>query len=428
MAITLTQWISKKFGVESLKNNKLPIHEDWLETTIGDFYPYGFEFAIRDIAFWQCVNLVANALSRCEFKTFNKGEEVKKDEYYRWNYQPNVNQNTSAFMKKLCAHLFLWNEAVVVVDKKTNQMVVADNWSVDKYAFKENIYRDITLETLEFKRTLKESDVFHFTLHTHGMKPLLNGLYDVYDDIITYAINAYVKSRGEKGVVKLPTNYSNNPQAQQFVASMQKDFGNFAEAESALLPLFGDMEYTSVARPTYSNDTSRDTRSLFDDVLDFTARAFCIPPALLSGQVEGLQEAIDQFLTFCIDPIADMMTEEINRKLYGKKILKGSYVRIDTSTVSHIDLLSVATNVDKLISSGAYTINELRKILGSDVIDDAVGDVHWITKNYANIELVANETVPDNGNTEFSSEQTEQKEEVGEDNGKEETIPDENRK
>ena len=32
------------------------------------------EYRIRELAFWCCVNLIANAVGRCEFRTYLKGE------------------------------------------------------------------------------------------------------------------------------------------------------------------------------------------------------------------------------------------------------------------------------------------------------------------------------------------------------------------
>jgi phage portal protein BeeE len=49
------------------------------------------------MAFWSAVNIVANAVSKCEFKTFLNGKEDKGKEYYLWNIEPNKNQNSSDF-------------------------------------------------------------------------------------------------------------------------------------------------------------------------------------------------------------------------------------------------------------------------------------------------------------------------------------------
>ena len=45
-----------------------------------------YEVYLRELAFWTCVNKIANAISKCEFKTYIKKKEVKGQEYYLWNY------------------------------------------------------------------------------------------------------------------------------------------------------------------------------------------------------------------------------------------------------------------------------------------------------------------------------------------------------
>ena len=36
----------------------------------------------------MAINFIASAISKCEFKTFLNGKEVKGDEYYLWNILP----------------------------------------------------------------------------------------------------------------------------------------------------------------------------------------------------------------------------------------------------------------------------------------------------------------------------------------------------
>ena len=43
--------------------------------------------------FFFSINLIANCVSKCEFKTFQKGKENAGEEHYTWNYEPNRNQN-----------------------------------------------------------------------------------------------------------------------------------------------------------------------------------------------------------------------------------------------------------------------------------------------------------------------------------------------
>ena len=82
------------------------------QVTDEEFYNIVSEIHIRELAFWSCVNMVANSISKCELKTFQNNKEIKGQEYYLWNVSPNKNQNSSAFMHKLISQLYRNNEFV----------------------------------------------------------------------------------------------------------------------------------------------------------------------------------------------------------------------------------------------------------------------------------------------------------------------------
>ena len=46
-------------------------------------------------------------------------------------------------------------------------------------------------------------------------------------------------------------------------------------------------------------------------------------------------------------------------------------------------MISIASASNGIISSGIYTINDVRKKLDEPTIDEEIGDVHFITRNYA---------------------------------------------
>lgn len=122
---------------------------------------------------------------------------------------------------------------------------------------------------------------------------------------------------------------------------------------------------------------------MIDDIFDFTAKAFAIPPVLLGGQVAGTEDAQNRWLTQCIDPLMENIQEEIVRSRYGLKDWKaGTTLKIDTSTLVHFDLFTNAANIEKLIGSG-YSFNDIRKASGQEPIQEGWADEHFITKNFA---------------------------------------------
>ena len=68
---------------------------------------------------------------------------------------------------------------------------------------------------------------------------------------------------------------------------------------------------------------------------------------------------------------------------------RGDYVRIDTTTIVHFDMFANAANVEKLIGSGAYSINDVRAAAGQPKISEEWADKHWLTLNIGTMEAAA---------------------------------------
>lgn len=352
---------------------------DEYTSLIGDIY-------IREMAFWSAVNLVANAVSKCEFKTFLNGEEVKGREYYLWNIEPNKNQNSSRFLNKLIAKLYRDNECLVI--EQNGQLLVADNFVRKPYALYDDVFSQVQVEDFIFNRPFTQSEVLYYRLNEENIRKLVNGLYESYSKLIAYSMKAYQRSRGTKGIFKYDTlPVAGTAEREAFDALINKKIKQWMEGDNAALPLGKGQEWKELQHKTYSNESTRDIRAQVDDIFDFTARSFGIPPALLRGDVQDTSKAVDQLLTFCIDPLVDMIQEEINRKRNGYDgFSKGTYIKIDTKCIKHVDLLSVATAIDKLIGSGAFCINDIRKAVGDEPIDEPWAWQHFITKNYETVE------------------------------------------
>jgi HK97 family phage portal protein len=352
---------------------------DEYTSLIGDIY-------IREMAFWSAVNLVANAVSKCEFKTYLNGKEVKEKEYYLWNIEPNKNQNSSAFIHKLIAKLYRNNECLVI--EQNGQLLVADNFIRKPYALYDDVFSQVQVEDFTFNRTFTQSEVLYYKLNEENIRKLVNGLYESYSKLITYSMKAYQRSRGTKGIFKYDTlPVAGTEERKAFDALINEKIKKWMDGDNAALPLGRGQEWKELQHKTYTNESTRDIRAQIDDIFDFTARAFGIPPSLHRGDVQDTSKVVDQLLTFCVDPLTDMLQEEANRKRNGYEgFIKGTYLKIDTKSIKHVDLLSVATAIDKLIGSGAFCINDIRKAVGDEPINEAWANQHFITKNYETVE------------------------------------------
>lgn len=132
---------------------------------------------------------------------------------------------------------------------------------------------------------------------------------------------------------------------------------------------------------------SRDVAALVDDIFNFIAMAFHVPRGMLKGDVADIEGQIDSFLMFGVNPVVEVVADEINRKTYSKKeYLERTYLKIDTTQIKIVDITKMATALDKLFSIGGMTINDIIVELGGEPIEDDYANKRFVTKNYQPVE------------------------------------------
>ncbi len=345
------------------------------------------EFQLRDMSFWLCANMIANAVGRCEFRTFRDGKEIREREHYLWNVEPNANQNSTAFLHKLVSKLLVDNEALVISTRQRegyDALVVADAWLQNgDYPSRQNEYINVQVGDVSYEKTFREWEVLHLKLNHINVKPVLDGLYGAYWRLISAAMKRYEWDKGQHWKVHVGQLASGAEDfTENFSRMIEQQVKTFLDSNGAILPEFDGYAYTNEGGK--ANVELADIQAQMKDVLGFTARALQIPAVLVDGSIQGTEDAQGRFLTGCIDPICDQLQEEINRKRYGyDRMRAGDYLRVDTSSIRHFDMFANAANVEKLVGSGAFTINDVLRSAGLPTIPEPWADEHYMTKNIA---------------------------------------------
>ena len=345
------------------------------------------EFQLRDLSFWICANMIANAVGRCEFRTFRDGKEIREREHYLWNVEPNVNQNSTAFLHKLVAKLLVDGEALVISTRQRegyDALVVADAWLQNgDYPSRQNEYINVQVGDVSYEKTFREREVLHLKLNHINVKPVLDGLYGAYWRLISAAMKRYEWDKGQHWKVHVGQLASGAEDfTENFSRMIEQQVKTFLDSNGAILPEFDGYAYTNEGGK--ANVELADIQAQMKDVLGFTAKALQIPAVLVDGSIQGTEDAQGRFLTGCIDPICDQLQEEVNRKRYGyDRMQAGDYLRVDTSSIRHFDMFANAANVEKLVGSGAFTINDVLRSAGLPTIPEPWADEHYMTKNIA---------------------------------------------
>ncbi len=339
------------------------------------------EIAFRELALQIGISYIANALSKCEIKTFKGGKEVQDKLYYRLNVSPNPNENSSQFINKFVENYYYKGGALLV--PQGDMIYCADSFDVDEAnPLKEFTYHNVVFGTTQVKKRYKSSEVFHMKLDNKDVKKLIDTLYTQYGEIMALAIQTFKRSNGKKYKLILDGYRAGDVAFNQvFEEVIKKQLHTFIENDNAVYPQFKGTELVefSTATPTNSNDIIAMRKEIFDT----TAQALKIPQPMMYGNITNMNEIVKVFLSFCIDPLADMASEEFTRKYYTYDEWKrGDYVMIDTSAINHVDILEVADKVDKLIGCGVANIDDMRKRIGWQPLNTDFSTSYFLTKNY----------------------------------------------
>lgn len=342
---------------------------------------------IEELALFSVIDLVASTAAMCEWRTYRAapgGAEFQRgDDWFRWNVEPNANENGFYFKRLLFARLLRFNEALVF-QRADGSLYLADSFGRETFAFRPNRYTGISCNGLTLTHDKTEEEVFYFRLTNQGAAQLLHRIYGLYAEAFTEAMDKYKHSGGRSGVLKISGHATKDPNYEDKVAKvMQTRFKAFFENKNAVIPLFDGYDYTAHDGPASQkiNGEVSDMESIMRQALDRSCNAYHVPPSLQRGDVTNQDEAIQSMLTFAVKPPVMTVETEVNRKQYGRAILDGWRVKIDMTHIRVVDIFDVAAKLDKLVQDAILNTNEGRTMTGLDPIPEEWAKQYHRTKN-----------------------------------------------
>lgn len=347
------------------------------------------DIALEAFALFTVIEMISGLISKCEFRTYDKNKEIKGLEWVSLNVRPNRNQNSTQFWQEVVNKLLYYKE-VLILDIG-GEKIIADDFNKQEFGILETVFSNVSRKNLTFNRIFRMSEVYYLQYSNADSQTLIDSIFSLYQKLITSASVKYERSGGEKGVLNISGKAKGDPHFEEkFKNLMTNYFKSYFENKNAVLPLWEGFEYhanTSDSSKKYSNEIS-DIKVLIDEALARSAQVFRIPPALVKGDVAGIKEAYDVMLTNCIDPIANMISEELTGKQFtAEQIADGYSIEADTSCIKHIDIFDIATNADKLKASGILNTDEIRRSAGQKELNEDWSGQYVMTKNYTSVDL-----------------------------------------
>ncbi|EJR56197.1 HK97 family phage portal protein [Bacillus cereus VD107] len=337
---------------------------------------------MKRLAIDTCISFLGRTISQSEFRVKN-GETFEKDElYYRLNVRPNKNMTASTFWEKYIYKLIYDNEALII-QADDGDLLIADDFQHNEYAVFEDTFTNVVVKNYEFKGSFKQSEVIHLKYRNDKLSPLIDGLFADYGDLFGRILSSQKRKNQIRGTVDMDMlaakSKEHQSKLQEFIDNMYKAIG---EKDVAIIPQQPGFKYAESSGGGNSGQSVDEINKVTNGFLNQVAMAIGIPTALLYGEMADVEKQTKNYMLFTVRPLLKKISDEANVKFFEmNEYLSGQ--KIEVKAVSYQNIFDLATSIDKLISSSAFTGNEMRLEAGYEASNDPNLDKHYITKNYA---------------------------------------------
>jgi HK97 family phage portal protein len=334
-----------------------------------------------------CINHIARTISQTKFEiTDGDNKDATSTTHYKLNVRPNTDESAATFWQKVIRKLIYDNEVLIVVTD-SKDLIIADDFVREEYALYDDIFDHITVGEFEFERSFKMSDVIYLEYNNESITNMLSGLFSDYGDIFGRLIKSNLMNNQIRATLgmdaNVPLTNATNEDMQKFI---NKAYKAFESNDIAIVPVQKGYKYEE--HTSSNNNTSSQVEDLAkvpNQLLSYVARNLGIPVGLINGDTADIEAMTDNYMKFCIKPIIEKITDELNAKLYSERGYKEGK-RIKAISIDQKGPLEVSEAVDKLIASGSFNRDEIRVLTGFEPVGTAEMQKFIITKNYQTVD------------------------------------------
>ncbi|MFK4334388.1 HK97 family phage portal protein [Bacillus sp. RC240] len=336
---------------------------------------------MKRLALDTCVSFLGRTISQSEFRVRNGKAFEKNELYYRLNVRPNKNMTASTFWERFIRKLIYDNECLVI-QADDGDLLIADGFRHNEYAVFEDTFTDVIVKDYTFKRNFKQSEVIHLKYRNDKLSPLIDGLFADYGDLFGRILNSQKRKNQVRGTVDMDMIGAKTEEQiaklQEFIDNMYKSIGS---KDIAIVPQQKGINYNEIYNGVANGPSVEEINKVTNGFLNQVAMALGIPTALIYGEMADVEKQTKNYMLFTVRPLLKKLSDEANVKFFEmNEYLSGQ--KIIVKAVSYQSIFDLATSIDKLISSSAFTGNEIRSEVDYEDSDDPNLNIHHITKNY----------------------------------------------
>lgn len=358
---------------------------------------------IAKLAVEKAETMIAKAIAKSDILIQTQSEHKRKYEY-RLNVQPNDNENGTYFWTKVVKKLLREGEVVIV--RIGDKYYRVQSFQESDTVMTGRLYSNITIEAAEKQysllKTFLSGDVIHLRYDNSKIRVLLNSVLSQYETTAN-SVNAMMQiANTPKFKLKVPgplnlVRRGKDGESDKKITKEEytEELKKLLESESLAIIT----ESSGITLEQLGIQTTTKTEELVKikaEINNATAEAYDIPQAVFNGNITEKSDATNEFITYAVGPVAEVINDELTAKLVGAEDYAGKNERVMVwlARFKHVDVVDSANNLDKLRSNG-WNFDEIREMVGYPVLNTPFSQARALTKNYTTGE-------EDNSNAETS--------------------------
>ena len=315
----------------------------------------------------KAAGMIAKAIAKSEI-VLTKGEKRRKDqEYYRLNIRPNDNETGTDFWFNVARELVATGDCVVV-RMPNGKYYRANSYQMDDYVLFGKTYSNIVItdgyNEVQLRYGVSSDDIMHFRYGTAKMRKFTDNVLNNLNDALS-AVQSLETIANTLTLDNVLDEFKEKIDGKK-LAIITEQTGT-------------SLEFMDVKKQV----TAAEVGALADIINKECAAAYDIPLGVFNGQITEQSDATNEFITYAVSPVAEVINDTLDAKLVGEKdYIEGERAFVWLAHFKHVDVIDAANSLDKLRAIG-FTLDEIFEMVGYPTLNTEFSTTRALTKNYA---------------------------------------------
>ena len=339
----------------------------------------------------KAVNMIANAIAKSEI-VLSTGHERRKDStYYRLNIRPNNNQTGTDFWYSVTRKLLKEGDAVIV-RMADGMYYLAESYSASTHVLFQKFYTNVTItdgiDVVSLDRAFYADDVIHLRHSNSRLRMFRDNVLGAYNDAVNALNQMVTVASTPRFKFKVAANMSfrtKDTSGKDVVLTIDQVIAKLKnQIEDKNINIIRETEGTSLEyMDVKSSIPSNELKNMAAEINDQCAMAYDIPIDVFTGKITEKSDATNEFITYAVQPVAEIISDSLNSKLVGESdYVKGERAFVWLARFKHTDVIDSANNLDKLRGIG-FNFDEIRDMVGYEALNTEWSQARALTKNYS---------------------------------------------